>query len=79
MIDRIVEKVRTRSGYGLEAWNHPLRFRVGVILILALSGVPYIWLYTDHSLDPVISSQLFGLLYFPTVACLASVLLATLD
>ncbi len=78
MIDRIVEKIRARW-YGLEAWNHPVRFQVGVILILSLSGVPYIWLYTDHSPDPVIPYQLFTLLYFPTVACLASVLLAILD
>jgi len=79
MIDRIVEKIRARSGYGLEAWNHPLRFQVGVMLTLTLSGVPFIWLYTDHSPDPGIPYQLFGVLYFPTVVWLASDLLAILD
>lgn len=79
MIDRIVEKIRARSGYGLEAWNHPVRFQIGIILILALSGVPFIWLHTDHSPDPIIPYQLFTLLYFPAVIWLASDLLAILD
>ncbi|MEZ3145060.1 hypothetical protein [Halobaculum sp. MBLA0143] len=78
MIDRIVEKVRERSGWGLGAWNHPLRFGLGVTLLLTLSGVFYLRLYTDHSPVPI-SYQLFGLLYFPAVALLASVLLAILD
>lgn len=78
MIDRIVEKVRARSGWGLDAWNHPLRFRLGVTLLVVLSGVFYLRLYTDHSPDPI-PYELFGLLYFPTVALLASVLLAILD
>ncbi|ERH12891.1 MAG: hypothetical protein J07HB67_01922 [halophilic archaeon J07HB67] len=78
-IDRVVKKVRARSGHGLEAWNHPLRFQLGVSLLVALSGVLFVWLYTDHSPDPGIPSQLFGLLYLPTVAFLGSVLLAILD
>ena len=78
MIERVVGKLRERSGYGLEAWNHPRRFQLGVTLLVALSGVFYLRLYTGHSLDPA-SHQLFGLLYFPAVALLASALLAILD
>ena len=76
MIDGIVQKVRERSGYGLEAWAHPRRFRLGVTLLVALSFVFYLGLYTSHAPDP---PRLFGLVYFPTVALLASVLFAILD